>query len=306
MSTEAPLSGISIDSVPTAHLLRAAIRAGSVLDRDGAPVTAVRSSYLQLPTGGLYRYEDLMAGEALLIEAGLVQLEDECLYPSPCLSQILTLGEQDASELLLSVRLAACSPLWLQLAVQENMLAPEVIPSAQAEVLAGIIHDQDRREALLLALGRRHNPETNIKLGEIGEELVVAESKAQLCAAKREDLAARVQRVSLISDQLGYDVIATDLSGRSRRMEVKTTGGLSNIVRVFLTRNEAEVGLRDPSWAMVVCQANNEEDARIVGWCSANDLRPLLPIDSNPSTRWMSVALTLHQDTLSPGLPLFE
>ena len=112
-----------------------------MLDRDGAPVTAVRSSYLQLPTGGLYRYEDLMAGEALLIEAGLVQLEDECLYPSQCLSQILTLGEQDASELLLSVRLAACSPLWLQLAVQENMLAPEVIPSAQAEVLAGIIHE---------------------------------------------------------------------------------------------------------------------------------------------------------------------
>jgi hypothetical protein len=116
---------------------------------------------------------------------------------------------------------------------------------------------------------------------------VVDLSRQDLARAGRPDLAALVQRVSLISDQLGYDVVAPTLRGKVRRMEVKTTSRSAQThFEVYLSRNEAAVAVRDPSWTLVLCQACDSSRAEVVGWCRANAFAPVLPSDKHPRGRW--------------------
>jgi len=304
MPIEAQLARPPRGHVPTAHMLGAAMRAAGTLDAAGTPINVVRDSYLRLPTGGVYCFEDLIVGEQLLIQSGLVRHADNVLFPSQQLQCILSLREEDASEVLLSVVLSAHPPLWSYGAIREDGVFSELIPDADRDALEEIIPDPDLREGLLLALGRRYDPDTNIELGEAGEELVVAECRAELEAAGRKDLAERVQRVSLISDQLGYDVVAPTPAGGTRRIEVKTTASRSRVIRVSVSRNEAEFGLRDPSWALVVCGPGSGDCLGIIGWCRGNVLEPLLPIDKDPRATWASAAVSLQPGFLTAGLPL--
>lgn len=290
--------------VPTAHMLRAAVRAAGTLDEAGTPIDVVRDSYLRLPTGGLYCVDDLILGEQLLVQSGLVRQANNVLYPSQQLKCILSLRQEDASEVLLSVVLSAHPPLWSYGAQRKDEVFHELIPDVDRDALEEIIADPNRREGLLLALGRRYDPDTSLELGEAGEELVVAECRAQLEGAGRKDLAERVQRVSLVSDQLGYDVVAPTLAGGTSRMEVKTTASGSEAVRVLISRNEAEFGLRDPSWALVVCRSDPDDCLSITGWCRGNALKPLLPIDKHPRASWASAMVSLQPGFLTPGLPL--
>lgn len=306
MEAEGPIGIPPRGRVPTPHVLRAALKAGSALDGSGTAVEVAYQSYLRLPTGGLYHSQDLLMGEWLLIECGLVRREADMLYPSQQLHHLLSLGEEDACELLLAAALNERPPLWLYAAVQGDAVSPELIPDDDTETLAEVIPSAARREALLLALGRRYDPTRNATLGNLGEELVMAESRAQLQAAGRPDLAEKVQRVSLISDQLGYDVIAPTLSGSSRRMEVKTTARAGGLIEVTIARNEALVGLRDPCWALVACRVGQSGAVHITGWCRGSALGSLLPTDKDPRGRWASAALTLLPDLLSPGLPPYD
>lgn len=289
--------------VPPAHVLRSAVRAGRALDASGTPLMTAHASYVLLPTGGLYHCEDLMRGEQLLVESGLVGCVDDVLYPSFRLQLMLSLCEEDACEILLATALSERAPLWLSAASRGNTLSSELIPDADFDALAETIADPARREALLLALGNRYDPEGDIKLGNIGEELVLAECRAELSAAGRGDLAERVQRVSLISDQLGYDIVAPTLGEGSRRMEVKTTRSSNEVIQVMISRNEAEVGVRDPWWALVVCRISREDTPSIVGWCRGDALKPVLPTDQDPQARWASAVLRLRTSQLTPGLP---
>lgn len=304
MPIEAQLARPPRGHVPTAHMLGAAMRAAGTLDAAGTPINVVRDSYLRLPTGGLYYLEDLILGEQLLVQSGLVRQARNVLYPSQQLECILGLREEDASEVLLSVVLSAHPPLWSYGAQGKNEVFPELIPDADRDALAEIIPDPERREGLLLALARRYDPHANIELAGAGEELVVAECRAQLEDAGRKDLANHVRRVSLISDQLGYDVVAPTLAGGTSRMEVKTTASGSEAIRVLISRNEAEFGLRDPSWALVVCRSDPDDCLCISGWCRGNALKPLLPIDKHPRASWASAMVSLQPGFLTLGLPL--
>lgn len=306
MSAKAALANPSPRRVPTAHLLRSAIKAGGVLDVIGTAIGVAHDSYARIPTGGIYHYEDLAMGEQLLVDVGLVIRNGSMLYPSEKLQHIRGLCEEDACEVLMSMVLSRKPPLWLFGAVRQDAVSPELIPDTDCDSLTEIIPDPARREALLLTLGKRHQADVTAKLGELGEDLVVAECRAQLEGAGREDLAEWVQRVSLVSDQLGYDVVAPTLGGDSRRMEVKTTRRGGGALEVSISRNEAVVGLRDPSWALVICEVDAEERPRIVGWCRGDFLRSLLPTDTDPHGRWTTAAITLRPDCLAPGLPPYE
>ena len=173
----------------------------------------------------------------------------------------------------------------------------------RVQTLSEIVPDPVQREAILLALGNRFDPTAATQTGTIGEEFVVSECRSLLRSAGYEDLACKVQRVSLISDQLGYDVVAPTISGGSRRMEVKTTSRGGEVVEVIITRNEVRVGLRDPSWALVVCRVIPDGSVHPVGWCRGSVLRPLLPTDVHPHGHWLAVGITLTSDLLSDGLP---
>ncbi|HEX7197788.1 MAG TPA: DUF3883 domain-containing protein, partial [Candidatus Limnocylindria bacterium] len=173
----------------------------------------------------------------------------------------------------------------------------------EAEAAVGeLVEDPARREELLLALGRRFDDAARREVGAAGEDLVVAHARAELASLGYPDLARNVRRVSLVSDQLGYDVAAPRVSGGDRLLEVKATTG--NRGEIFLSRNEATVGLRLKDWALVVC-AVDDVDARtgsVLGWCRGTDLRPLLPTDA-PGGSWQSVAIELDRLPLQAGLP---
>ena len=66
----------------------------------------------------------------------------------------------------------------------------------------------------------------NRQLGRLGEEFVVWFEKQRLLAAKRDDLAGKVDWVAeTIGDGLGFDVLSFEEKDESDRLiEVKTTG----------------------------------------------------------------------------------
>jgi hypothetical protein len=107
----------------------------------------------------------------------------------------------------------------------------------------------------------------------------------------------------LISDQLGYDVIAPRLDGSSRRIEVKATRRLAWRGEVYISRNEFEVGLLDPDWSLVVVEVDAEDMPSLLGWCPAEALVAKMPADRHHLGRWNSVRLLQAEGVLSSGLP---
>lgn len=81
----------------------------------------------------------------------------------------------------------------------------------------------------------------NASLGAAGEEFVVRFERARLIHAGKENLADRVERVSVtLGDREGFDVGSFDEQGTDRLIEVKTTA-YGKETPFYLTRNELEV-----------------------------------------------------------------
>lgn len=86
----------------------------------------------------------------------------------------------------------------------------------------------------------------NKQLGLLGEIFIFKNEVEFLTSEGREDLAKKVQHVSVqIGDGLGYDILSYDLFGNEKKIEVKTTR--SDISRpFFLTKNELEISSKSP------------------------------------------------------------
>lgn len=286
--------------LPGWQQVRAAARLAPAL-LDSTAAHARREMYRRLPTGGLLGVNDLAAGEALLVQLGLLQhapLPGE-LVASPGLTVVAALPRDQAWALIARTALTDGAGPWASAAVAVPEFDYSAVPDAARRLLEGL--NPDEREAALLSAARRADPEGRAGAGQRGEVLVAGTARAELEAAGRPDLAQQVQQVSLISDQLGYDVTAPTRDGRSRRLEVKTTGPAP---RIHLSRTEADVGACDPAWALVVCSpSGSHEDLAVAGWCRGGDLLPLLPVDTHPRGRWADVVLALPPGLLHPGLP---
>src|SRR5436309_1846686 len=104
--------------VPPLHLLRAALHVGGLIDEIGAPTHAVRRSYSQVPTDGVFGTADLLQGQQILLRAGLLEYAQDRLARTSTLTSILALQREQGLELLVERLLAAKLPLWLQVAGQ--------------------------------------------------------------------------------------------------------------------------------------------------------------------------------------------
>lgn len=289
--------------LPSAHRLRAAYRAARAIRDAHVTVAAARASYLRLPTDLLFDVTDLVAGEGLLVDVGLLANGAGELHGDERLATFADLREDEALATLVALLLGQSPPLWLQTATATpGGLDAALIPEDASVTLETLIPDPDRREAMLIAAGERFNAQELTEIGAAGEEAVVAACRDELCDAGRPNLADDVQRVSLLSDRLGYDVVAPTLGGQTRRLEVKTTRRRTGY-DVIISRNEATVGQRDPAWALVFVRLDDEGACDIVGWCRAAVLAPLLPQDTHPRGRWASTTITLAPSELTPGLP---
>ena len=292
-------------STPTAFQLQAAVLASRVMDAEGNTDQSLALSYDKLATGGLYRAQDLVAGHALLVRAGLVTVNDSQHTPSEQLTELCDFPDDVAAEVLLHELLLREPPLWLYAAVVEDEVRWENVPEADQDALTQLLADAARREALLLTLGRTLDAQHLADIGSAGEDYVVDACRQHLTARSRPDLAEAVHRVSLQSDALGYDVTSPDTTGHRHRMEVKTTGSASaGRVEFFLSRNEAMVGERDPAWSLVAVRRDRDGSLDLIGWCSAVHLLPHLPRDLSAQGRWTSVRLSVSTTDFTPGLPL--
>lgn len=273
----------------TRHVVRAALHVAAVLGEGSSSVVVARESYWHRATGGRFSPTDLRLGEDALVEAGFVLRDDDHLTLTPLLVELVDADGDDAIEAL-AVALLATRHL------------PTDDPGATEEIVAALIDDPARREELLLALGRRFDDALLREIGAIGEELVVAAARAELHALGHRGLARQVRRVSLISDQLGYDVTAPRVGAAPRLFEVKTTAGDRGVI--FLSRNEADTGQRFGDWALVLCVVDDVESrtGTIIGWCHHSDLAALLPVDSGGG-RWESVSIEISHLNLRTGLP---
>jgi hypothetical protein len=76
------------------------------------------------------------------------------------------------------------------------------------------------------------------KLGDRGEKIVIDIEIKRLIGEGRSDLAKKVERVSLTSDALGYDILSFEKDGTNRYIEVKATGSKAGALNFFYTANE--------------------------------------------------------------------
>jgi hypothetical protein len=291
-------------STPTAFQLQAAILAAQVVSAEGSSMRSVRASYRAVVTGGLYGVDDLVRGESLLIRAHLLQESDDAFNPSEELLELRELPTDVASEVLLRKLFLVERPLWLYAAISDEDVRWENVPDGDQKVLHQLIVEATRRESFLLTLGKTIDLEYLADLGGEGEEHVIAECRRYLTKVGRADLATGVRRVSLHSDQLGYDVTSPDTLGRRHRIEVKTMGSAVERAEFFLSRNEARTGRNDPLWSLVVVRKDRNGSMHLLGWCASENLVSLLPTDPHPHGRWASTRISVPLETLRPGLPL--
>lgn len=288
-------------SLPTTHILQSALRTARLIG-DGAKVEQLRLSYLHVPFDGIYRSEHLVAGEKVLLDAGLVEERGEILHPTDGLEELALASERDGCEALIFALLRRQPPLWLYAAMSDAGVLWELVPDAEREVLDSAL-DPATRELLLLALGRTFSADRRKETGEIAEKHVVDACETELIAAGEPDLAAKVRRVSLESDQLGYDITAPRLDGSTRRIECKGARARGEALTVYLSRGEFDRGRVDHDWFLVVCRVDANDFASLEGWCTAEGLEPLLPVDKDESARWSSVEIGLSPGVLHSGLP---
>jgi hypothetical protein len=274
----------------TRHVARAALHVAAILGETSTPVVVARESYWRRATGGIFSTADLILAENALVAAGFVIRDGEVLTIAPLLDGLVDVEEDDAIDLLATALFGMRSP------------ADAAERAAVEAALEGLV-DPGRREGLLLTLGRRWDDQYRREVGAVGEELVVAYARDELTALGHPELARAVRRVSLLSDQLGYDIVAPRIGGSPRLLEVKATTN-STQAAVYLSRAETDTGERFSDWALVVCVVHDvaARTGELLGWCQGSDLQQVLPVYVRGS-RWQSVAIEVDRLALQPGLP---
>jgi hypothetical protein len=277
--------------LPTPHQLRSALRTGRLIDQSGSNAEDVRSAYRLVPYGGLYRSDDLIVGEAVLIAAGVLSEGDGVLVPLEGLGEIAAASDVDGCEALLVALLERRTPLWLGAATGGGALEEDLIPDQARATLREAL-DPETREGLLLRLGLSYSEAEQARIGAIAEAFVVTCCRRELRDAGAPGLADAVRRVSEVSDQLGYDITAPRLDRSTRRIEVKGTRSTGRSV-FYLSLN----------WALVVCRVVGEDEVHLVGHLGGGEMRRYLPRDASDEAHWQSVRVEVPEESFLPGLP---
>lgn len=293
------------DELPSVHELNAACWVARLFARDPSMTSGrSRDAYGRAATDGLFDRSELLRGEGLLMAAALIGEEDGWLTADPTFLSATDLQDQALRELILERLLATVRPLWVSAAATPTGLDDALVPDIVAADLRTVLPDPGRREAFLLAIGRRFDDTDRRHVGELAEEYVVRACRLQLETAGKPDLASKVRRVSMVSDQLGYDVVAPRRDESDRRLEVKGTRASGLLLPITISRNEADVGLRDSDWALVVCRVTRDDVAQTVGWLDGAALQPYLPSDPAYGGAWEAAVAFLDElADLTPGLP---
>lgn len=245
-------------NIRTRHELGAAVQVARFVDATGNAHEDAADAYLTTSTRDTFAPATLRAAEELLLEVDLLCLDNGRLRPTPALSALAGIDDDDEA----------------------------------ADVLAGTL--LERAESV-----------DQSETGAAGELYVLEQLRAELIVLGYPDLAAQCERVSLVSNWLGYDLAAPKADGTLRRLEVKTMTSvrLPATVRFFLSRNEYDTGRRNTvEWALVACARDRATGKlELLGWCRAAALTAYLPVDQNG--RWTEAQVALPVTALMPAFP---
>jgi Domain of unknown function (DUF3883) len=298
---------------PTHRQMQAAFYVVQMLTEDGSSLTDLVQSFRTVATGALHDHESLMSGKQLLVSIGLLTQTDDRVIPTPHLLALRSLPLESFVEALFFFILTEQRELWLgQLSVIEEV-PWELVPTNVAAALASTFERPEQREAFVLAAARKVDRQALEAFGAEGEEAVLEECRKHLIDLPH--LTDEIAHVSLVDDTLGYDIASPDRAGHRHRIEVKATSALPGWADFFLSRNEASVGKRDPSWSLVVTRREVDADKgalrmRVIGWLRFTDLEDLLPLDrpaapaDSARCTWESCRVTVPDDRLRSALPL--
>jgi Domain of unknown function (DUF3883) len=282
--------------VPSRHVVRAALHVASIVGQHPAALSHARESYWHHATGGTFSPADLRLGEQLLVDCDLVEMKAGALVATDRLRELLEGTLDDAVAIV-------CHSLLTPRAATPDLDAGSLVTLSRA--LGPVVLDDARRQELLLELGRLFDDARRSAIGAIGEDHVAEHCRRELHELGHDELARAVRRVSLVSDQLGYDVVAPRLDGPARLLEIKTAARPpQSEFEFFISRNEIKVGLATSDWALVACAVLDEQagTAEIIGWCPAAALRDLLPTDAEQG-HWTQAQLSIPLERLHNGLP---
>lgn len=137
------------------------------------------------------------------------------------------------------------------LELEENNHETELYP----ELLISPRKSRTVSKRLVSPRPKRDHVERQVTLQEGGnkaEVLVLEREIAFLASNGREDLAERVRRVSLESDDYGFDILSFDLVGNERHLEVKGIKAKQNTNRVILTANEVTTAVNDIRFELII------------------------------------------------------
>lgn len=244
------------------YVANCAKSAMSVIDSNGSLVDNVNNSYKRLSTNGIFTSNELVIGGRLLIDVGLVVEENNFLHLSS-LGKSLRDGE-------------------------EKHLKAVIFASAQRLI-------ENESKFLAKNLDSVFSPTSNIpksqtinhavleKIGAVGEEIVLQNIRSIFLDKNRSDLARLVKRVSLISDEFGYDIEVVTPGGTSLKIEVKSSVEMpKDKVEFFITRHESVVSCNSQNWYLIFCFVSDFErsSGEVIGWIDNSTLVKAWPVDS--------------------------
>jgi len=144
------------------------------------------------------------------------------------------------------------------------------------------------------------NSEFLTEVGLRGEEYVISILEASLSA----DRIKLIKHVSQYNDSAGYDIFAPSISGNNQGylLEVKTSVRNSDLMTMFISRNEVDVALKNKNWRLVGVEIN-DGIPRLLGYLHSADFVNLLPIETSKQVHWTNLRMQFAKDTFLRGLP---
>ena len=113
----------------------------------------------------------------------------------------------------------------------------------------------------------------NKKLGDRGEKVVLDFEIKKLEQLGKLELAKKVDRVSLKSDSLGYDILSFEEDGKERLIEVKATSSKVTDANFFLTINELKTAKEKENYYIYMVYDILSKEPKI--WVIKNPFNPM-------------------------------
>lgn len=127
------------------------------------------------------------------------------------------------------------------------------------------------------------------KLGDRGEKIVIDLEKKRLNDAGRNDLSNKIDRVSLKSDALGYDILSFETDGMKRFIEVKATRSKVGSTSFFFTANELRTAMENDNYFIYLVYDVVSESPKV--WALSN---PFNPENKNIVKTPINFRITIH------------